>query len=150
MSFSAKYLVSRNNMATINMQTMRYINLLDRVSHVKTTRCFAYNNNIMFAIPEGLMRKAIGINGQNVRDMQYALGKRVKFVSEPRGIEDAQRFIQSIVEPVTFKSLLITEDEIILTAGSSSKASLIGRDKARLLELAEIVKDFFGRQFRIV
>ena len=35
-------------MAIINMQTMRYINLLDKASNVKTRKCFVYNNTIYF------------------------------------------------------------------------------------------------------
>ena len=39
---------------------------------------------------------------------------------------------------------------LILTAGSQSKAALIGRNKRRLLELQRIAKDYFGKEFRIV
>ena len=62
-------------MAIINMQTMRYINLLDRASHVKTSKCFVYNNTIMFAVPKEMVSKAIGPDAINVRRIQEVLLK---------------------------------------------------------------------------
>ena len=55
-----------------------------------------------------------------------------------------------IVSPVTFKDLEIKDNEIILTAGSYSKAMLIGRNKRRLHELQKITRDYFGKDLSIV
>jgi len=51
---------------------------------------------------------------------------------------------------VKFNDLEVTDNEIILTAGSHSKAALIGRNKRRMIEMQGIVKDFFSKEFRIV
>lgn len=137
-------------MTMINMQTMRYINLLDRVARVKTRHCFIYNNTIIFAVPRDLMSKAIGNQGKNVRVIQDMLGRKIKIVREARGLEDLQQFIQDVVDPVGFRSLEIKDNEVIITAGGQSKASLIGRNRARLIELAQIVQDNFGKELKIV
>lgn len=136
-------------MTIINMQTMRYINLLDRVTRVKTHNCFVYNNVIIFAVPSDLMSRAIGTNGKHVRDIQDTLGRRIKIIKEPRGIEDIERFVRDVVDPIGFKSLDVQGDEAIINAGSQYKASLIGRNKARLIELSLIVHNIFGKQVRI-
>jgi len=39
---------------------------------------------------------------------------------------------------------------IISSAGVQSKAGLLGRNKRILFELQKIVKDFFGRDLRVV
>ncbi len=137
-------------MATINMQTMRYINLLNRVAHVKTSKCFFYNNHIIFVVPSGFVSRAIGPNGKNIRSMQDQLGKKIKVIKEANGIEDAQRFIEDIVEPVPFVSMDVKDNEIIITAGVRSKAALLGRNKRRLAELGQIVEDVFGKELKIV
>ena len=51
------------------------------------------------------MSQAIGPGASNIMRIQEQLGKRVKIVLEPRGIEDAQDFVREIVSPVRFKSL---------------------------------------------
>lgn len=137
-------------MATIDMQTMRYINLLDKASKVKTTKCFAYNNTIIFAVPRIFLSKAIGPHANNIKYIQEQIGKRIRIIEESQGIADAQRFMEDVVSPVTFKSLEIKDNEFILTAGSQSKAALIGRNKRRYLELRKIMYDTFGLELKIV
>ncbi len=132
------------------MQTMRYINLLDRASRVKTKQCFIYNNTIFFAVPGELVSKAIGPSALNVRKLQENLGKRVRIIQEPLGLRDAQRFIHDLVGPNKFKSLEIKDNSIVITAGNNqNKAILIGRNKRRLEELEKIIHDIYGIDLRI-
>lgn len=135
---------------TIDMQDMRYLNLFNKKTHIITRFCFKYNEVIVFSVPKKLVSKAIGEGGRNIRQMSEILRKRIKVVSTPNGIEDAKSFIESVVSPVTFKNLEIKENEIIITAGSQSKAALLGRNKRRLIELQKIVKNFFGKELRII
>lgn len=132
------------------MQTMRYINLLDKTSKVKTRKCFSYNNMIVFAVPKIVMSQAIGPDATHLHYLQEKIGKRVKIVGEAKGIEDAEKFVEAIVAPVTFKSLELKEGIFVLTAGSQSKASLIGRNRRRLIEMDQILKDTFGYGLKIV
>lgn len=138
-------------MSTINMQTMRYINLLDKTSRVKTTKCFMYGNTIIFAVPNNMISQAIGPDALNVRRIQEKLGKRVKIIKEASGLEDVDRFVKDIVSPVRFKSIESKDGMLVLNAGGTQgKATLIGRDKRRLQELDQILKDTFGMELKIV
>jgi len=138
-------------MAFLNMQTIRYINLLDRTSNVKTSKCFIYNNAIVFAVPKSFVSKAIGPGAMNIRRMQESLGKRIRIIAEADGIEDAERFVRTIVEPVSFKRIGIKEGTLIITAGGTqSKAGLMGREKRRMEELSQIIKDTFNLDLKIV
>ncbi len=144
-------LIRETKMATINMQTMRYINLLDRASNVKTKQCFIYNNTIFFAVPRELVSRAIGPAALNIKKIQDNLGKKVRIIAEPEGILGAQKFLQELVAPIRFKSLEIKDGGFILTAGSNqSKASLIGRNKRRFEELHKIMLDLFGMDLKII
>lgn len=137
-------------MTIINMQIMRYINLLDRVTHVKTRRCFIYNNTIFFAVPKIMISRALGPSASNLRILQEQLGKRVRIIPEAESPEEAERFVENIVSPVRFKSLMIKDGIFVLSATIASKASLIGRNKRRLDELSQIMKDNFGADLKIV
>jgi len=37
-----------------------------------------------------------------------------------------------------------------VNAGSENKAALLGRNKRRLLEMKEIVKDFFKAEYKVI
>ncbi len=135
---------------TIDMQFMRYLNLFEKITRVSTRYCFKYNEALVFCVPKKLISKAIGENAKNAKQMSQILGRKIKIIAIPKDVKDAKTFISSIVSPVAFKNLEITPNEIILTAGSQSKAALIGRNKRRILEMQKIIKDFFAREFRIV
>jgi len=138
-------------MSTINMQTMRYINLLDKVSHVKTRKCFVHNNVIFFAVEGQLVSKAIGPSANNIKKIQEQIGKKIKIIRESSGIEDAKRFIEDIVSPIKTKALEVKDNTILITAGNNqNKAILIGRNKRRLDELKRIVSDVYHLDVRIV
>ncbi len=135
---------------TIDMQDMRHLNLFSKVTKVNTRFCFKYNGILIFSVPKFMISKAIGEGGRNIQKIQEILGKRVKVVALPKNLGDIKQFIEKIVAPYSFKNLEVKDNEIILTAGSQSKAALIGREKRRLLEMQKIIKGFFGKEFKIV
>jgi len=138
-------------MSVINMQAMRYINLLDKVSHVKTRKCFFHNNTVFFAVNGAFMSRAIGPAAENIKKIQDRIGKKVKIIKEAGGIDDAARFVEDVVSPVKFKSLEVKEGVVIITAGSNqNKASLIGRNKRRYDELKKILYDIYKLDLKIL
>ncbi len=137
-------------MITIDMQTMRYINLLDKASGVKTRKCFNYNNTIIFAVPRQLVSRALGANAVNLRRIQAELGRKIRVIAEADSSNEIGRFIAEIIYPVQFKDIAVENGIAIINAGSHSKAALIGRNKRRLEELEQIVRDTFGLGVKIV
>jgi len=135
---------------TIDMQHMRYLNLFEKMTRVSTIRCFKYNETIFFCVPKSFVSKAIGKNASNIRQLSSILNKKIKVIPYSLENQDIRSFIQSIVDPIFFKDVQVEDNEIILSATTQSKASLIGRNKRRLLEMHQIIKDFFGKEFRIV
>ncbi|HTZ42137.1 MAG TPA: hypothetical protein VMC07_02955 [Candidatus Omnitrophota bacterium] len=137
--------------STISMQDMRYLNLFERITHVNTRFCFIYNDTIYFCVPKHLVAKAIGEQGRNVKEMYGILRKKIKVIPFPQGIYHAKPFIEAIVYPITFRNVEEKGDEIVLTAGTTqSKAMLLGREKRRLAEMQGIIRNFFGKEFRII
>jgi transcription antitermination factor NusA-like protein len=139
-------------MATINMQTMRYINLLEKVARVRAKKCFVYNNVIYFAVHPKFLSQAIGPSAKNLKIMSERLEKRVRIIRDaPDNLRGVERFIESVVSPIEFVSFEVKSGAFVLTAGSRTKAAtLIGRNKIRLGELNKIVNSYFGKDLRIV
>jgi len=135
---------------TIDMQDMRYLNLFDRITGISTRHVIKYNEMIIFCVPKSMISRAIGPEARNIRRMSEILGRRIKVIPLPLGVQHARQFIQAIVAPVEFKDLEIKDNEMTLNAGSMSKAALLGRNKRRLLEMQKIIKDFFGKEFKII
>lgn len=135
---------------TINMQDMRHLNLFSQITRINTRFCMTYNDTIIFGVPKEFIMRAVGEDGRNIKRISEILQKKIRVIPSPSGIQNVRTFIENIVKPVTFKDLEIRGREIILTAGSQSKASLIGRNKRRLFELQKIVKDYFGKELKII
>ena len=135
---------------TIDMQDMRYLNLFRQITGISTRYVMKYNEMIIFSVPKNILSKAIGPEARNLKRMSEILGKRIRVIPIPNGIEHIKPFIQAIVSPVEFNDLEIKNEEVILTAGSMSKAALLGRNKRRLQEMQKIIKDFFGKEFKII
>ena len=124
--------------------------MFTKVTQVQTSSCFNYNNTIFFSVPRNQLSRAVGENGRNIKQLSEIFGKRVRVVSKPEGVGDSKRFIEAIVNPLRFKELQVNGNEIIITAGSQSKAALIGRFKRRLEELQDISKEYFGMDVKII
>jgi len=135
---------------TIDMQDMRYLNLFAKITKIDTRFCFSYNNTLMFSVPKSRISQALGKNTENLKKLSDILKRRIRILPHPRGIEDIGSFIKVIIAPVEFKDIEIKEDEVILTAGSQNKAALLGRNKRRLVEMKEIVRDFFNKELKII
>lgn len=138
-------------MGVIDMTAMRYINLLDKVARVKTRKCFVHNNVIFFAVHKDEVSKAIGPAAINVKKIQDQIGKKIKIIKEDEGLGDVKRFIDDIVAPINPKAVEVKEGCVTVTAGNNqNKASLIGRNKRRFLELKKIIHDTYNLDLKII
>ena len=135
-------------MKTLDMQFIRYLNLFEKITRVSTKNCFSYNNIIIFGVPPAFISRAIGEGGRNIKKMSEILGRKIKVIPFP--CRNIYEFICKIIEPLRFKSLEMTEKEVIINAGRQSKAALIGRNKQRLEELNDIVKEYYNKEVRII
>jgi NusA-like KH domain protein len=134
----------------LDMQFIRYANLFNNITNIRTNHCFEYNNTIIFVVPRKLVSRAIGENNRNLEKLGAIIGKKIKIVAIPNGKEDIENFVSIITRPVRFKSIEIINDEAIISANTQSKASLIGKNKARLEEMENILGQYFGiRKVRV-
>ena len=134
----------------LDMQFIRYANLFGKITRISTNHCFEYNHTIIFVVPRKIVMKAIGPNNINLKNLSDVIGKRVKIVAEPNGPEDMNNFVSIITYPVKFKSIEVKDGEAVINANIQSKASLIGKERARLIEMENILGQYFGiRKVRV-
>ena len=132
------------------MQVMRYINLFTKISRISPSHCFTYNNSLIFVVPESKVSEAIGDNGRNIKRMSEVLDRKIKVVLAPNGMEDAEKFVSTIIYPAQMKNIEIKDNYFIINAGPQNKAILIGRNKIRFEEMKKIIKDYFGKELKII
>lgn len=138
-------------MSVIDMQTMRYINVLDAATHVKTSKCYVYNNGIIFAVPKFMVAKAIGPGAANIRRIESVLGKKVRIIEEASNAEDSKHFIEAVISPVRVKSIELKDGVFVITSGGTqTKAALLGRNKKRFEELKRIIQDTYSADLRVM
>jgi NusA-like KH domain protein len=135
----------------IDMKFMRYLNLFEKITRVRTQHCFVYNSTLIFLVPKDKISRALGDGGKNARKLYEILEKKVKVIAIPDGTKDMRDFIVSIVYPVKFNAVEIKDGNVTITAGMQSRAVLIGRNKTRLSELKDILGQYFGiKEVKIV
>ena len=136
---------------TIDMQDMRYLNLFEKVTRIRTRFCFEYNNTIFFCVPKQFVFQSIGESAKNLKIIGTTIARKVRVIFFPVSTNDTRTFIEKIIEPINFKDMEITDQEIIVTAGGmQNKAALFGRNKKRFEEMKKITQTFFSKDFRVV
>ncbi|MBT4136011.1 hypothetical protein HOD75_01445 [archaeon] len=134
----------------LDMKFIRYANLFNKITHVRSNHCFEYNNNIIFVVPRKFVAKSIGADNRNLEKLNHVIGKRIKIVAIPQGKEDIENFVTIITRPVKFRGIEIKDSEAIITAATQNKAALIGRNKVRLEEMQNILGQYFNiRKVRV-
>ncbi len=132
---------------TFDMQFIRYINLFSRVTRVTAKHCFLYNNTLVFIVPFIQVERAIGKDNSNLKQLSQILGKRIRVLAEPRARKDLTNFVKVLVAPARFDSLDVVKsengEEVLIKADLEGRSMLIGRNKARLEELKQIIEQYF-------
>ncbi len=134
------------------MQMMRYINLFARTTKISTTKVFYYNNQIIFCIPKSKVSIAIGKGACNIKKMSETLRKKIRVVAMPAvdDVEGIKKFVEMVVSPIEISGVDMKSGSCVVNGGRQSKAALIGRNRVREKELADVLKSFFGiRSLRI-
>ena len=126
------------------MQFIRYANIFYKITGIRCNHCFSYNNTVLFAVPRLFIMRAIGRDNVNLERLSQIIRKKIKIVAIPRGKEDIENFVSIIVRPARFKAIKVNGEEVIINADLQNRASLIGRNKNRLNEMENILKQYFG------
>lgn len=133
---------------TIDMQTIRHINLFTKVSKIPTKHFFTYNNVLVFGVPKAKVSQAIGKNATNVKKLNQILRRKIKIIAIPskENKESIKKFITDLVDPIELSNINVSDERIEINATRMNKASLIGRNRTREKELIDILKNLLDVQ----
>lgn len=135
---------------TLDLTLIRYLNLFEKITRVRTDSCFVYNNILFFAVPKSFVYRAVGEQGNNIKQLSQIISKRIKVIEKPESEQDFTKFILDIISPVQPKNIDISIKEVVITAGKLNYNALIGRDKQKFKELQKIIEEYLGKELKIV
>lgn len=119
----------------LNTETIRLLTLFEKMTNVQVIDCFMGDGVVYYVVEEGKIGLAIGKNGNSIKKVEKAVGKRVKvfeYSSNPA------EFIQKIIPQC--KGVEIKEDVIEIKVNKKDKGLVIGRGGEKIKIFKEILK----------
>lgn len=129
---------------TLEMQFIQYMNFFEKLIGMRTKHCFSFNNTIFFVVNPNLVSRAVGENASNIRELTERLRRRVRIIAAPSSTKDAEKFVCSLIYPIKIKRFIAEGEEASIIAPREARAMIIGRNKVKLAELENILKEYFG------
>ena len=132
-----------------DIDTMKFISLFEKITHVNAKDCFKQKERIVFIVNEGLAGKAVGKKGMNIKKLESLFKKKIKIVEYN---PDLIRFVNNVIHPLKAKEIIENEDIIVITpVDSQTRGYLIGREAVNLRQFEEIVKRYFDiKEMKVV
>lgn len=124
-----------------DMQIMQIMSTFSRITHAELKDCIVEDAQILFIVQEGMMGKAIGKKGANIRKLEHAFKKTIKLVEFKSNVIS---FISSMIYPLRLQEAKEEGDTVTLTAADTkTRGMIIGRAAANLRALETVVKRYF-------
>jgi N utilization substance protein A len=128
-------------MRKYDLDTIRYMNLFEKVTRARVKDCFFNKERLVFVINHGDIRKALGKNNVNIEKIERLLNRKIKIVEfNP----DLLTFIRNLLMPLRCKDLRQEDDIVIITGpDTKTKGLMIGSKAQNLRATEEIVNKYF-------
>ncbi|MBW3019177.1 NusA-like transcription termination signal-binding factor [Candidatus Woesearchaeota archaeon] len=120
---------------------MQIMSMFSSVCGVTPKDCMAHEQMLVFVVGEGLIAKAVGKAGANIRRLEAKLKKKIKVVEYS---DDLLQFVKNVVAPLEVAEL--SEDDSVVTLIAKdlkTRGLLIGRNASNLRFFESIVKRFY-------
>ena len=124
-----------------NAEVMKVMSLFEQVTAAVLKDCILLPNQVIFVVKEGMMSKAIGKKGQNVKTLQEKLNRKIKIVEFNSKVD---KFVKSFLLPVKVDEVEVEDGVVkIKTADVATKSMLIGRNGQKLRETESYIQRLF-------
>lgn len=123
--------------------TLQTISIFEKIAKVPCKDYYEHKDRIFFIIETGKLMKALGDNGNNVKELSTKLGKPIK-VAEFN--PDLKLFIRNLIHPLKVEDMDVDEEEHIVTLKSDdvkTKGLIIGAKAQNLRFFEKIVQKYF-------
>ncbi len=129
-------------MVTLNNEQTKQILFFQQVTHASARDCVEDDEHIVFVVAEGDMGKAIGKNGNGIKDLQRMLKKNVLFV-EYSNILD--RFVENIFFPTKI-NVNSTDDKVMIKVDADNRKYVIGKGGHKIKLARTLISRHFGEK----
>ncbi|RME55352.1 NusA-like transcription termination signal-binding factor [Candidatus Woesearchaeota archaeon] len=128
-------------MVVIDNEIIGYINLFEKHTRVTVKDCFIEDNTLVFLIPHGYIKKALGPMGKNIKRLSSMFKKNIKVI----GFSDVpEKFLSNLIYPVKAKEIKLEgNDIVIVTHNVRDKGQVFGRDKTNLKRIQSLFSKYF-------
>ncbi len=128
--------------AKLDIKTIQALNLFERITRVKAQYCFYYNNALVFTVSPFFIRQ---INREHLNRLGRQLNTYIKIIPSPNETNNYEicKFVRALIN-YPYKKVILQDKEVIFFIHSpKTKSVFLGKDKIRLKQLTEALKQFF-------
>ena len=129
----------------ISSDTLRYIQIFEKVTRVRAKDCFEENNLMFYVVDKGNLGQAIGKESHRLRKLEEILKKKVKIVE----FDQKEKFIKNLFKPFVLTSLEIRDE----TRGNVAYVSVEPKDKGKAIgekgKNLHLIKKFANKYYKI-
>lgn len=122
-------------------ECIRYISLFETFTNAAVKDCITDGDSIIFVVKEGDAGLAIGKNGQNIKNLERLMNKRIEIVEFS---PDPLAFVSNVFRPVDIKNIYLSEKsdgkKIIYMSTIKNKTLT----KIKLKKAKSLVQKYFG------
>ena len=121
-----------------NAETLKIMHLFETVTKSRVRDCIIDSKMIIFVVGPGMISKAVGKKGVNVRTLENKLNRKIKIVEFN---SDVKRFVRNFIMPLKVDE--VTEEDNVVTLKSSDKtvkSILIGRNAQNLRKIEDYIR----------
>jgi N utilization substance protein A len=122
---------------TDNIRTMA---MFEKITNVQPKDCIMSSEEVYFVVDKGMMGKAIGKNGANMKTLRRVLGNRHVKIFACNG--DLESTLKSMVPNIN--KIEINGDSVVISVPRSEKVAVIGRNGRNINAIREILKRRFA------
>lgn len=125
-----------------DLMLMKYMALFEAHTKTKLKDAFEDSNKFLhFIVSPGMLHKAVGKQGANVKKLTEQLNRKIKIVEFD---SERETFIKRLLFPLKLKSIT-SEGDIVTVKGvdTETNSRIIGRRASNLRNFEEIVKRYF-------
>jgi len=126
-------------MIVLDNETIRFLNLFENMTNVPVKDCYVNGDSVYFIVEEGKIGLAIGKGGSSIKNVENAIGKRVKvYEYSPNPVE----FVKNLIPQSKEVSLINNGDsvEVQIRVDKSDRGFVIGREGEKIKVYKEILK----------
>ena len=136
----------------ISADFMQFMSVFESVARVAPQDCFQDESTgvLVFIVPNGKIRKALGPKASNVKKLEAKLNKKIKVAEHS---DDVKSFIKSLLLPIQVDTVTEIDSGVyqIEPPDRKTRGMIIGRSASNLRNLEKIARRFYDiKEIKVV